>query len=380
MAFVFDPKGRLAIVREDGIFLWKLADADPSASPIALPIFRNRNDYLLERIWPSPDGSRIAVRYVVVGKKEANVNQVELSFFDLRDEDPQSSKKDVLKPADKSTSSGQRRTVFSQNGRWWLDVSVDVAGLLDLDSKGASNLLTLLAPGDSATLVPVTDPAGHWLVTSSVIGGTRLWDLDAADPRAHSIALEMAGSPVTAVFSKDGQWLATGSRDAARVWDLRNLRPGGPAKRGILAPGLDGGLIIGLAVSANGRRLGLLWSDGVIRLAKLNRGETTAALAATLPGYSTLGAPSVAVTPDGSRVISVADDSVAISTVPSNELMEIAQRSVGRNLTREEWKKYIPTAGSYQRTFDSLPEPGAVPEPVVRGEAGFPRNPIAPPG
>jgi WD40 repeat protein len=372
-ALLFDPMGRLVIFRgnwmANEIVLWKLTDADPSASPIAL-VEKGDFRYLLEGLWPSHDGSRL-VTWQLVFKKAGGVNQ--LNSWNLGSADPQHSRRLMDEPADiVNLPFGPRLYPFSQNNRWWLDLTRGKVGLKRLDSDPNDGRLTLVAQGKLASLAPAMDPSGRWLVTSSVDDGTRLWDLNADEPQAYPIPLEMGGSPVTAVFSPDGRWLATGSGDTARLWDLKDVRAGGLAPRSILAPGLNGGSIDALAVSTQARWLGLLWNDGVIRLGEWKPGETVARLAATLPGYTTvarqagLSAPGVAVTPDGSRVVSVADDSVEISTVPRKKLMEIAQRAVGRNLTREEWKKYFPDVGSYQRTFESLPEPDALaPDRVI---------------
>ncbi len=368
-AIGFDQRARLLMFREDGtegeLVLFDVTAAGKAATAAAVSAgAENRIVTRVEWYLASPDGSRL-LTWRLDRKKDGRFYEV--SAWDLREDDPKTSQSVLMTAPDiNGLFSSPVHSAFSQDARWWLDIASGKADLISLDAALASKPVSLLAQGKSASLPPTPDRAGRWLVTSSTDKGTQLWDLLATRPDAEPIPLQTEASPVTAVFSPDGRWLATAAGDSARLWDLSRTEAGGPAPRSILARGLDGGSIAALTVTSNVRWLGILWSDGVVRLSELEPKGSVARDVATLPGHSTAGSPSVAVSPDGNQVITVSDDSVAISTVPQQKLMEISQQAVGRNLTREEWKKYIPSVGSWSRTFRSLPDPDA--ENVVPGD------------
>jgi WD40 repeat protein len=371
---VFAPHGRLVIGRKDGVFLWKLTEADPSPCPIELLRIEIRR---YRELLSSPDGGRLVIRHSRLDDM-GDSGQLQLSWWDLRQEDPRKSRRIMDEGAVPSapTSGPTRYLLSGDNRRLLYIINQGEVGLLPLDSPDpASGRVILVSRGESASFPRVTDPARRWLVTSSDECGTRLWDLNADDP-TRPIPLMTEENPVTAVFSHDGRWLATGSGEKARLWDLKDVGPDGLAPRSVLVPGLNGE-IIGVAVSAN-KRLLLLGQDGVIRLFELNPGQAQAAPVAALPGHDPYDKTSMAVTPDGSRVISVAYDSVKVSTVPKDELMEMAGRAAGRNLSRKEWDQYIPKEGSYLKTFEWLPPPDVDTASGATRRGEIPRNPFQP--
>jgi WD40 repeat protein len=66
-------------------------------------------------------------------------------------------------------------------------------------------------------------PDSHWLVTGSLDGAVRLWDITAKDPAASPVVLHGHKDAVNVVaISPDSHWLVTGSQDhTARLWPLQ---------------------------------------------------------------------------------------------------------------------------------------------------------------
>jgi tetratricopeptide (TPR) repeat protein len=148
-------------------------------------------------------------------------------------------------------------------------------------------------------------PDGRWALTGSDDTTARLWDTQAADPSASARILRGHTSWVTAAaFSPDGRWALTGSADGtARLWDTQIADP-----------------------SASARML---------------RGHTSAVNA-------------VAFSPDGRWVLTGDDTTVRIWPVRIDDLLALACRTAGRNLTWEEWQQYFP-GQNYRATCPDLP-------------------------
>jgi hypothetical protein len=60
---------------------------------------------------------------------------------------------------------------------------------------------------------------------------------------------------------------------------------------------------------------------------------------------------------DGTTLLTVDGDSGAVTeyTLPPADLVRVARRAVGRNMTRAEWKDFFPEE-PYRRTFPDLPD------------------------
>src|SRR5205085_432726 len=133
----------------------------------------------------------------------------------------------------------------------------------------------------------------------------------------------------------DGTWLATLANDqTARLWDLTqtDLRrdPDASLRSGRIlysAPVQSGSLLF----SPDGRRLVAPGTDGIVR-------------------FWTVAARDAA------------------------ELIELARRTAGRNLSHKEWDQYLPKSmGVYQETFPGMPIPPDV--PIVDRGTNIPEAP-----
>jgi WD40 repeat protein len=143
-------------------------------------------------------------------------------------------------------------------------------------------------------------------VTGSDDKTARLWDLTSKDPAAGSIVLHGHEYAITAVaISADNHWLVTGSVDkTARLWDLRAKDP---TAASIVLRGHENP-ISAVAISSDNHWL---------------------------------------VTGSG-------DDTAHLWTLRLNDLVELACRTAGRNLTKEEWAQYMGNQ-PYQKTCSNFP-------------------------
>ena len=112
-----------------------------------------------------------------------------------------------------------------------------------------------------------------------------------------------------------GRWLVTGSGDkTARLWDLKAEHP-----------------------------------ETTARVLKGHEGSVHA----------------VAISPEGRWLVTGSEDKTArLWPLRIEELLEQAERAVGRNFTRKEWEELFPDE-PYRKTFERLPAPADV-QPVLR--------------
>lgn len=149
-------------------------------------------------------------------------------------------------------------------------------------------------------------PDDHWLVTGSEDGTARLWDLTARDLSVASITLRMYQSPVDTIaspvdaiaISPDSRWLATAGRAGdIHLWDLKSQDPS-----------VDS-LVFG-------------WQSSI---------------------------SAMAFSPDARWLATAGVDGTAsLWHIRLDELIDLACRTAGRNLTRAEWESYFPSKPYYK--------------------------------
>ena len=203
-----------------------------------------------------------------------------------------------------------------------------------------------------------TSPDGHWLVTASSDKIALLWDLRAKDPAANPVVLRDENVVNAVRFSPDNHWLITGSADVlpdssvtftARVWDLEHLSDYEHSKSKPMI--LKGGRAIDISSDSRWVASGsLLWD-----------------LTAKDPAGSFIALPVTGDSPTFSRdeqgshwlVTSYREDKtlrgvVCLWNMRLDELMKLACRTAGRNLTEKEWQQYF-YGQPYQKTCPELP-------------------------
>jgi WD40 repeat protein len=151
-------------------------------------------------------------------------------------------------------------------------------------------------------------PDNRWVVTGSYDTTAQLWDLKAADPAAQPVVLKGHEGPVRAVaFSSDNRWVVTGSADkTARVWDLK-------------------------AADRTAQPVVLKGHDDSVR--------------------------AVAFSPDNRWVVTGSADTTArLWLLQIEDLLALAHRIAGRNLSKDEWHTYLP-GQPYFEVFPGLPIP-----------------------
>ena len=190
--------------------------------------------------------------------------------------------------------------------------------------------------------------SNRWLVMGGQDRKLFLWDLNASDPQPAIV--EKYEQPIWAIaMSSDEQWLVIGTDDGNIR--LRNLADPDPfAQEPISLVGHRFG-ISALAFSPNNQWL-ISTSRQNARLWNLSNQHTV-----TQPIlFSTdTEIKQVAFTPDGNWLVTGhADGHVQFWSLNVGDLMQIACRAVGRNLSLHEWEQYF-AQQPYQKSCPNLP-------------------------
>jgi len=197
-------------------------------------------------------------------------------------------------------------------------------------------------------------PDGRWLVTGSWDNTARLWDLTGPDPAAAPIVLRGHEDVIRAVaISPDNHWLVTGDgHGTARLWDLTGPDP---AAAPIVLRGHED-VIWAVAISPDNHWLVTGSADTSARLWDLT-GPDPAAAPIVLRGHKHY-IYAVAISPDNHWLVTGSLDSTArLWNLRLDELVDLACRTAGRNLTRAEWAQYFP-GQEYRRTCEQWPLEG----------------------
>jgi len=190
-------------------------------------------------------------------------------------------------------------------------------------------------------------PDGAWLATTSWEPDFRakLWRLADAAPAAPSAVLQFTNRVFSVAFSPDAHWMAAGSwDDTAQLLDVAN-----PSRPPVPLLGHRARILV-VAFSPDGGSLASLSEDHTIRL--WNPAHPTAVLGVL---HDAAGFSTMAFSPDGRWLATGSNDgAVKLWWLRVNELLRLACRAAGRNLTEDEWHTFF-AGSSYRKTCPDLP-------------------------
>ncbi|KYC39858.1 hypothetical protein WA1_28220 [Scytonema hofmannii PCC 7110] len=171
----------------------------------------------------------------------------------------------------------------------------------------------------------------RWVATAGWDSTARLWDLTSSNPSASTkiIKFDPDERVVRVAFSQDGRWLAAGSWNyQVQLQDMNNL-----AKESVLLKG-HGGRVLGLEFSPDNQWLATSSEDHTIRL--WNPMDITAAPIVLRGHKASVG--SLAFSSDSRWILSGSND-VRLWQIGVDNLITVACRTAGRNLTQQEWQQ-----------------------------------------
>jgi len=342
-------------------------------SDIVTPSSRTDRDGYIRRYAFSPNGQMVAS----VGEKDFVrvwdiFSQEELAFLRHNQSDSSAITSVVISDDNQYLVSG------TTDSGWKKDFTARVWDLV------TGTEIASMAHECSVRSVDIS-PDGKYIATGSCDRTARIWDLSTGEI-VHSLFHPDTHTILTVTFSPDGAFLVTGTRQSfsVHVWEVSSgkeiarilhddyvtavdISPDGK----YIAAGCDSrghsiyvweihtgkevfhlyheAGIYSIAFSPDGEYLLSSSQDLTVRVWNAETGEEISRL-------SGIGATTVSFSPDGNYVYA-GDyyENVHVWQWDPDALITEACSSVDRNLTREEWRKYIGGALPYQAVCPNLP-------------------------
>ncbi len=322
----FSPEDELLASggEDEKVRLWDVANGTPHGKPLD-----DHNDKV-EGVAFSPDGDLLA----------SSSEDTTVRLWDVDSGTPHG------KPLE-GHDGEVRGVAFSKDGELLASASADkTVRLWEVDS-GEPYGKPLEGHADEVRGVAFS-PDGELLASASEDGTVCLWDVASENPNCR--ALEGHSDWVWGVaFSPDGELLASSSDDTTvRLWDVDSGDPHGKPLTG------HGGEVRGVAFSPDGELLASASEDQMVRLWDAASGETRGQ---PLEGHIN-SVSDVAFNPDGDLLASASvDETVRLWDIEVESLMTDACRIANRDLSRDEWRRFIGPESEfeYERTCSNLP-------------------------